>query len=70
VETSSRALEGQQSGVAAAGGTACEKAVDHGNEGPITNPKHCTFPVCSSFSGHSVFKQTLRAYSCVLIVHS
>jgi len=56
--------------VAAAGGTACDKAVTYGNGGPIKSSKHCQFPVRPLFSGHSVLTQKSRDYVCVLIVHS
>jgi len=52
------------------GGTVCDKAVTHGNRGPIENPKHCPFSVRSFFSGHSVLTQKSRGYSCALIVCS
>jgi len=52
------------------GGTVCDKAVTHGNGGPIENPEHCPFSVRSFFSGHSVLTQKSRGYSCTLIVCS
>jgi hypothetical protein len=69
-EASPGTPEGQQSGAAAAGGTVCDKAVAHGNGGPIENPEHCPFSVRLFFSGHSVLIQKSRGYSCALIVRS
>ena len=70
MKASSRASEGQQSRAAAAGGTAFEKAVVHGNGGSIARPESCPFPVHSFLSNHSVSTLISRAYSCAFILRS